>query len=176
MRHIVCIIGFLVPPLHVVLAQEPLIPAVGSRVRVTTDTRRATGTLESIDGTTIVVRTRNGSTFAFQRASNFDLDVSTGLGSCGEGRRFGCVVLGFLGGAVAGIGVGALAVSQCDDDLCGLLYLVTVPAGALVGTVVGALVGGEHWKAGQLPAVAYVVPEALRGGERRLRLGVQVRF
>ena len=174
MKHIVCILGFLVPPLHVVGAQEPLIPELGTRVRVTTDTRRTTGTLESIDSTTIVVRARNGRTVAFQRASNFDLDVSAGPGTCGEGRRFGCVALGFLGGGVVGLGVGALIVSGCNDELCGLWYLITVPAGALVGTIVGAVLPGERWKEAALPALTYVVPEA--AGERRIRLGVQLRF
>jgi hypothetical protein len=174
MKHIACILGFLVPPLHAGLAQEPRIPEPGSRVRVTTDTRRTTGTLESVDSSTIVVRARNGGTVSFQRASKLDLDVSAGPGSCGEGRRFGCVALGFLGGGAVGVGVGAIMVSDCDDDLCPLLYLVTVPAGALVGTVVGALVGREHWNQAELPVQAYVAPEA--SGERRLRLGLQLRL
>jgi hypothetical protein len=173
MKYLACILSFLVAPLAVV-AQQPVIPALGSRVRVTTDTLRATGTLESFDATTMVVRARNGRTLTFPRGSDFDLDVSAGPGMCGEGRRLGCVALGFLGGGVAGIGVGALLVSQCDDDLCGLVYLATVPVGALVGTVVGAVIGREHWNEGTLPAVAYVVPDA--SGERRVRLGMQLRF
>ena len=174
MKHIVYILGFLVPPLHAAVAQEPLIiPELGSRVRVTSDRQRTTGTLESVDNTTVVVRSRYGRA-VFQRGSDFQLDVSGGPGRCGEGRRFGCVALGFLGGGVVGIGVGAIMVSNCNDDLCGLLYLVTVPAGALVGTVVGALIGREHWNEGKLPALTYVAPEA--SGERRLRLGVQLRF
>jgi hypothetical protein len=32
------------------------------------------------------------------------------------------------------------------ENLCELVYLFTVPAGALVGTIIGASVGGEHWK------------------------------
>ena len=174
MKHILCIFGFLVPALHLAAAQQPLILAPGTRVRVTTDTRRTTGTLESIDSATFVVRARNGTSVTFQRESDLQLDVSGGPGMCGEGRRFGCVALGFLGGGVAGIGVGALAVSNCDDELCGLLYLVTVPVGALVGTVVGALLPGDRWKQAELPAVTYLVPEA--AGERRVRLGVQLRF
>jgi hypothetical protein len=174
MKHIVCILSVLVLPLHAAVAQEPLIPELGSRVRVTTDRQQATGRLESVDSAKFVVRSRDGSTVSFQRGSDFQLDVSGGPGRCGEGRRFGCVALGFLVGGVAGLGVGAVMVSNCDDDLCGLLYLVTVPAGALVGTVVGALIGREHWNEGRLPALTYVVPDA--SGERRLRLGVQLRF
>lgn len=175
MKYVLCVFGFVVLSLQAVVAQEPLMPALGSRVRVTTETRRTTGTLESIDSTTIVVRARNGKTVAFRRQSDYQLHVSGGPGTCGEGRRFGCVALGFLGGGVVGIGVGAIAVRNCTDELCGLLYLVTVPAGALVGTVVGALLPGDRWKQADPPAVAYVAPEAA-GGERRVRLGVRLQF
>jgi len=174
MKCLLCLLGFLVSSLHAAVAQAPIIPELGSRVRVTTERRQATGTLESVDSATIVVRARNGKAVSFQRQSDFDLDVSAGPGACGEGRRFGCVALGFLGGGVVGVGVGAVMVSNCDDELCGLLYLVTVPAGALVGTVVGALVGGEHWNEGELPATAYVAPAA--SGASGLRVGVQLRF
>jgi hypothetical protein len=173
MKYVLCVFGCFVLS-QAAVAQEPLIPTPGSRVRVTTETSRTTGTLESIDSATFVVRTRNGRAVPFQRESDFELDVSAGPGTCGAGRRFGCVVLGFLGGGLVGIGVGAIAVSDCDDDLCGLLYLVTVPAGALVGTVVGALLPGDHWNRAELPALTYLVPEA--AGERRIGLGVRLWF
>lgn len=174
MKYVLCVFSFLVLCREAAVAQEPVVPTLGTRVRVTTETRRATGTLESVDSTTIVVRTRNGSTVAFPRQSDYALDVSGGPGMCGEGRRFGCVAMGFLGGGLAGIGVGALYVSGCNDELCGLIYLVTVPAGALVGTVIGAVIGREHWNPADLPAHAYVVPEA--AGDRRIQLGVRLQF
>ncbi len=80
-------------------AQDPRAPAPapGDRVRVTSADRRATGTLESIDGDTIVVRRSNGALTKFARAPRPRLDVSTGAGMCGQGRRAACVIGGFLG-------------------------------------------------------------------------------
>ena len=72
-------------------------PAPGDRVRITSADRRTTGTLESIDGDTIVVRRSNGALTKFARAPRPRLDVSTGAGMCGEGRRATCVIGGFLG-------------------------------------------------------------------------------
>ncbi len=92
------------------------------------------------------------------------MDVSARPGAC-SGRRGSCVAVGFLGGAVVGVGVGAFLVSGCDGDLCGLYYLFSVPAGALFGTIVGAVVGGEHWNRAELPArlgLAPGVPGAFR--------------
>src|SRR2546427_2594772 len=87
-------------------AQDP--PAPGDRVRVTSADRRATGTLESIDGDTIVVRRSNGALTKFARAPRPRLDVSTGAGMCGEGRRATCVIGGVFGGALRGRGAGAI--------------------------------------------------------------------
>src|SRR3989454_664811 len=89
-------------------AQHPPAPAPGPRVRVTSADRRTTGTLESIDGDTIVVRRSNGALTKFARAPRPRLDVSTGAGMCGEGRRATCVIGGFLGGALVGLGAGAI--------------------------------------------------------------------
>ncbi len=129
-------------------AQDPPAPAPapGGRVRVTSADRRATGTLESIDGDTIVVRRSNGALTKFARAPRPRLDVSSGSGMCGQGRRAACVIGGFLGGALVGLGAGAIAGGGCNgDELCGIQYVFTIPAGALVGTIVGSVVGGEHW-------------------------------
>src|SRR2546430_16968770 len=91
-------------------------PAPGDRVRVTSADRRATGTLESIDGDTIVVRRSNGALTKFARARRPRLDVSTGAGMCGEGRRATCVIGGFLGGALVGLGAGAIVGGGCNGD------------------------------------------------------------
>src|SRR2546425_1333422 len=102
-------------------AQDPPAPAPGDRVRVTSADRRATGTLESIDGDTIVVRRSNGALTKFARAPRPRLDVSTGVGMCGQGRRAACVIGGFLGGALVGLGAGAIAGGGCNgDELCGI--------------------------------------------------------
>src|SRR3989449_9255066 len=83
-------------------------PTLGDRVRVTSVDRRATGTLESIDGDTIVVRRSNGALTKFARAPRPRLDVSTGAGMCGEGRRATCVIGGVFGGGLVGLGAGAV--------------------------------------------------------------------
>src|SRR2546422_3760234 len=100
-------------------AQDPPAPAPGDRVRVTSADRRATGTLESIDGDTIVVRRSNGALTKFARAPRPRLDVSTGAGMCGEGRRATCVIGGVLGGAPVGPRAGGLGGGGCNgDELC----------------------------------------------------------
>src|SRR2546422_9251718 len=83
-------------------------PTLGDRVRVTSVDRRATGTLESIDGDTIVVRRSNGALTKFARAPRPRLDVSTGAGMCGEGRRATCVIGGVFWGALLGVWTGAI--------------------------------------------------------------------
>jgi len=143
-------------------AQEPPAPALGDRVRVTSADRHrsAKGVLESIEGDTIVVRRSNGALTKFPRDPRPRIDVSTGSGMCGEGRRAACVIGGFFGGALLGLGAGAIATQSCSgEELCGLEYLVTIPAGALVGTVVGALIGGEHWRRVDVPVTLGFRPE-----------------
>lgn len=88
MRRIFQTVLALAVPLGAAIAQETATVAPGSRVRVTTDTRRATGTLESIDSTTIVVRRRNGATVAFPRDRGTSLDVSAGPVRVGVRVRF----------------------------------------------------------------------------------------
>ncbi|MGH7615082.1 MAG: hypothetical protein ACREMW_13695 [Gemmatimonadales bacterium] len=173
MKRICCFAVTVLLPLGAPAAQETLTLAPGSRVRVTIPHQRVVGTLESIDSTTIVVRRQNGSVVTLERAGRTRLDVSAGPGSCSPGRRGGCIALGFLGGAGVGFGVGAIVVSSCDGDLCGLYYLITVPAGAVVGTVVGAVVGGEHWKQAEIPVRLTFAPG---GSGDATRVGVRIRF
>src|SRR3989442_11021511 len=87
-------------------AQHPPAPALGDPARVTSADPRATGTLESIDGDTIVVRRSNAALTKFARAPRPRLDVSTGAGMCGEGRRATCVIGGVLGRELVGPGAG----------------------------------------------------------------------
>src|SRR5439155_805471 len=136
-------------PLGALGAHETPALAPGVRVRVTApDGWRdvGPGSLEAIDSATIVVRRANGTTVAFPRESGTQLEVSWGPGACSGGaRRGGCIALGFLGGAALGIPAGFVWVrsSNCRE-LCGLAFVVTVPAGAVPGTIVGAVVGGGH--------------------------------
>src|SRR5881628_3804922 len=150
-------------PLGALGAQETPALAPGVRVRVTApDGWRdvGPGSLEAIDSATIVVRRANGTTVAFPRERGTQLEVSWGPGACSGGaRRGGCIALGFLGGAALGIPAGFVWVrsSNCRE-LCGLAFVVTVPAGAVLCTIVGAVVGGEHWRPVEPPARISVGP------------------
>src|SRR2546427_6817071 len=161
-------------PLSALGAQETPAVAAGTRVRVTApDGWRdvGPGSLEAIDSATIVVRRANGTTVAFPRERGTRLEVSGGPGACSGGHRGGCVALGFLGGAALGVLAPVVSSGTCRRLLCGLL-VVTVPAGAVLGTIVGAVVGGEHWRAVEPPARVSVGP----GGPRRFAGGRAVPF
>src|SRR5438876_10525879 len=148
-------------------------PAPGDRVRVTSADRRATGTLESIDGDTIVVRRSNGALTKFARALRPRLDVSTGAGMCGEGRRATCVIGGFLGGALVGLGAGAIVGGGCNgDELCGIQYVFTIRAGALGGIIVGSVIGGEHLGRVDGPRTGALRPDPAG----KVSVGVSLRF
>ena len=61
-------------------------------------------------------------------------------------------LLGLGLGSLVGVGVGSLLYSGCttggeDDGLCGFYYFGTVPAGAALGTLIGALTRTERWAA-----------------------------
>ena len=163
-------------PVGTLAAQQAPTLAPGSRVRITTPTGRVIGTLESIDSSTIIVRRRDGRAANLGRVQGTRVDVSAGPGTCSPGHRGTCIAVGFLGGTALGVAAGAIAVGNCNTDLCELYYLVTVPAGALVGTVVGAVVGWEHWNAADLPVRLTLAPNVPNGLEpsRSLRLGVRL--
>src|SRR5437773_10478046 len=150
-------------PLGALGAQETPALAPGVRVRVTApDGWRdvGPGSLEAIDSATIVVRRANGTTVAFPRERGTQLEVSWGPGACSGGaRRGGCIALGFLGGAALGIPAGFVWVrSSSCRELCGVALVFTVPAGAALGTIVSAVVGGEHWRSVEPPARISVGP------------------
>lgn len=77
---------------------------------------------------------------------------------------------GFLAGTAIGVLAGALEKSSCLQTageyggLCSLSYLLTVPAGALLGTVIGALLRTPTWE---------VVPVPGSGGRRATRPAVR---
>ena len=80
-----------------------------------------------------------------------DLRSATRLERSAGYRRHTLLGLGL--GTFAGVGTGALLASGCtqggrgeDDGLCGIYYFATIPAGALIGTLVGALTRTERWE------------------------------
>ena len=82
--------------------------------------------------------------------------------------------IGALAGTALGFGVGAIAVSNCNDELCGLWFLVTVPPGLVVGTLTGVIVGGgEKWRPVTLDAVGAGQSRAL---PKPFKLGLALAF
>jgi hypothetical protein len=160
-------------PFGALSAQETSPLAPGARVRVTANPAGGSvvGSLETIDSSTIVVRRNNGTTVAFPRERVTQLDVSGGPGACSGGGRVGCVALGLLGGATLGLLAVVVAVPNASDP-SRLSAVFTVPAGAVLGTLVGAVVGGEHWNETEVPARLSVAPDA----SGRLSFGLSVRF
>jgi hypothetical protein len=47
---------------------------------------------------------------------------------------------------------------RCGESLCELVYAFTIPGGALVGMIVGAVVGAEHWRTVDPPIRVGVAP------------------
>jgi len=88
----------------------------------------------------------------------------------------GHAATGFLIGTGAGVLTGLLAKSDCLKDageyggLCSLSYLVTVPAGALLGTLIGAMVRTPNWEIVPIPA-----PRAVGIIRPPMRFGLAVR-
>jgi len=170
MRDICCTVVLLLSlPLGNVSAQDTLTLAPGARVRVTAPApdcelsearfcprRQEIGTLASIDSLTIVMNDARGRRREFSRGPYTRLDLSAGSGGCG-GRRGECVALGLFGGAALGAAVGFVSVQsqggpkQCGENLCELIYAFTIPGGALVGMIVGGVLGAEHWHTVESP-------------------------
>src|SRR5256886_9556054 len=103
-----------------------------------------------------------------RRHTRFDCDWSSDV--CSSDL---CVIGGFLGGALVGLGAGAIVGGGCNgDELCGIQYVFTIPAGALVGIIVGSVIGGEHWDRVDVPATVTFRPEP----SGRVAVGVSLRF
>lgn len=170
MRSICCLALALALPLNPAAAQERPALAPGARVRVTTPDSTVVGILESVDSASIVVRRQDGTAADLPRARGTHVDVSAGPGTCSPDRRGTCVVVGFVSGVALGIGVGAIAASTCD--FCAdRINAIALPAGAVFGTIVGAVIGGEHWNRAELPARLSWAP-----GVPGVRVGVSLTF
>ena len=88
-------------------------------------------------------------------------------------------LLGLGIGTLAGIGTGAALVAGCtqggrgeDDGLCNLYYVATIPIGAGVGALTGALTRTERWEAVTAPqSTLQILP-----GAGHVRVAVSARF
>jgi hypothetical protein len=183
-----CFAVALALPLGALTAQEAPTLATGARVRVNAPKpdctspevapcyRQVVGSLEFIDSATIIVRRENGEAVHVPREPSTRLEVSA-PGRCGAGRRGTCAAIGLFGGAAFGAATG-LIIGHMQGCVWGgqnvgcAAYLGVAIPGALVGMVVGAVVGGEDWKRADVPARLSVGPD--RSG--RLSLGLSVPF
>ncbi len=164
-------------------AQEAHPVALGARVRILSPEpscrsvaqagcyRKVVGTLTSLDSLSIVVRREDGEVLSLPRVSGTRLDVSTGQSLCIH--RGSCIVLGFVGGAAVGELVWTLILKPheyCVDDPCGLFELVSFSSGAVLGTIIGAVLPAEHWRQTTAPVHLGIAPE----GARRFAVGVSL--
>ncbi len=183
-KRICCFALALGLPLSALGAQETPALAAGARVRVLSPTLhcrsletptchdKVVGTLVSLDSLNIVLRDEGGEVQNLPRVPGTRLDASAG-GMCLH--RGTCIGLGLVSGAAVGALVGWINYKSigcpADDDLCSL-YQLTVPAGAILGAVIGAVLPGEHWRETTAPAHLSIAPE----GAGRFVVGVSVRF
>lgn len=146
------LMALLLPPVSL-SAQVAAVPP-GARVRVqhpcgVADSARACTTLIGRAlrpvGDSLLVEDEHGVIRGVALLSGARLERSAGY------RRHTLLGLGL--GALAGLGSGALLASGCtqggrgeDDGLCNLHYLISIPAGAAVGALVGALIRTERWE------------------------------
>ena len=148
------------------------LPAADERVRfrpsVTAGRRWCDGRVALVAGDTLVVAGARGCPSGeLRQASIADVRIARG----DHGSRLTHAVLGVLGGAVVGGGIGRLAAgdgcrrSGCSDGgyAVGVLTGVGLYAGALVGGTIGlALPAGTRWVAVRVPRHVRVAGLVLR--------------
>lgn len=123
----------------------------GSRVRITTENRVTTGTLERWTGDSLVFRPRGTEATALPASAVERFEVSRERHSrVGRGA-----LIGFGAGAGFGLLTGLLACSEesCgtdSDEVTGLVTGVLVVTGAATGAALGAVIGAflhtERWQ------------------------------
>lgn len=105
--------------------------------------RPVVGRLVKTEATGVLIQREGRAPEAFPRNSSTRLEVSRGS------RHH--TLLGFGIGAAVGFGAGMVLASRAgcggifDDDICGA-YGIAIPAGAVLGAVVGRLIRSERWR------------------------------
>jgi len=154
-------------------ASQPSIPPVGSTVRLTVASSgaRYSGTLLAWDQDSIRLRKADSSTASLAASQVTEVEVNTGTGSyAGRGALIGGGIGLMLGTA------GIVAISSCEDFLCGpvpadeivLGLAVTTSIGALLGAGVGSVVHYQRWQRYSGPSLV-VTP-----GPRGVRVGLTI--
>ncbi len=163
------------PRLHAQADATALPP--GSRVRVHQGAQSATGTLVSVDSTSLTFITGSADTVTAPRDSITGVDVSLGTKSgAGKGALIGLGV-----GAATGVIFGAVASTADDNSWVEFSVGQWVAGygllGAALGTLVGVIIGSAHhsdrWQPAVLPTVSF---QAVGSEDQRVALGVRIRF
>ncbi|HJU69281.1 MAG TPA: hypothetical protein VJ650_13655 [Gemmatimonadaceae bacterium] len=183
-RHLYRIAGALAvaiaPPFSSVAVAQASLPGPGSRVRVTAPDyglRQAAGRVERLTADSMTIDpdgSRPEVTLPFQGMSR--LEVSTGKRP-GVGLARGAGT-GFVIGSLAGIALGALQYYTCSKEECGLWFLLTVPAGAGVGLIVGGIVGAtrppDRWQ--EVPLTPRSGESGMTVPNHTARIGLSISF
>ena len=175
---VVALMTFLLPGLPLLAQGSSLSP--GSRIRgrlpcgpgvAMPPCGTVVGRLIAPVGDSLVLQDERGVT------RRIDLTAGVGLERSVGSRRH--TLLGLGVGGLVGLGTGAALASGCtrggrgeDDGFCNLHYLVSVPVGAGLGALVGALIRTERWESVALPQFTLQV----RPLARRTTVAVTLRF
>jgi len=131
----------------------PVVPGERVRVRVAPSGRHYTGNLAALRSDTLILDAPRRRSLSLPLGSVVGLERSRGPGRCRSrpGARLSRVALGTVTGALLG-GVISYQATKCTEcDSSGIGMLLGVPAGATLGLVVGAVVGGERWERVPVP-------------------------
>jgi hypothetical protein len=118
--------------------------------------RAVLGRLVTATGDTLLIEDVEGRTRRIDLATGSRFERSVGY------RRH--TLLGLGVGSLVGLSTGAGLVAGCrrgaqTTRLCGIYYLFAVPAGAALGTLIGALIRTERWEPVPGPATSlHVLP------------------
>jgi hypothetical protein len=148
LRLLIVILGLTCPAVIGAQQASPLAPGARVRVRIAPSGRHHTGTLLSLRNDTLTLdRAGRDGAIALPLTDVTQLERSLGPGRCRtRGARLECAVLGTLTGAVVG-GAILYQLTTCTEcDSSGIGVLLGVPAGAVLGLLVGLYVGGERWE------------------------------
>jgi hypothetical protein len=157
--------------------------SVGARVRVSVPDLKIderTGVLTRITRDSLSIdfgRDPPPLAIALDRVSRLEVAVGKERGS---GFLRGATV-GTMVGALAGLGVGALAVRDCtsvDAFPCEMVFVLTIPGGAAVGLIAGGLIGvanaPNRWEEVSLRRGGDEL--GMRGAIRPMKVGLSISF
>lgn len=106
--------------------------------------------LHAVHGDTLLVSDSSGQDKSLLLGPTATVDTSGGV----HGHALAGLGVGLLLGVGSGLALSGSCESGSDLNLCGLVYLFTVPTGLVLGTISGALIRTERWRPVHGPGVA----------------------